>query len=940
MNPDSAHFAELPREEVEAKITALLLGELDPVEASALEAYVAREPELARLRAALLRTLELVREATTPARPPGAVSIPRHQLSPERRERLLARLRALRTASVEPAPAVKVEGVTFAENGWAAPTIFRLLLAACLVAVLGLATLWLGSEERDLGSSRLEMAGNQALGFHDRSLGNFRIVTNRGDAVPVPTTSAAGGWVVGTLEVGQTPTTPLTRGNSLQPMSKAPEAAGEVLGIALADADGLSVPSTPVIPTAPVRVEAPPLPEMRRRYGLAAEEPQVRMQVETMRRQPPGPQARSRTGSAGMAGVAGGAGALAAANPPAPAFDNAAGAAVERYSAAPTAAQPSAESRTALSERLLGWAARPVDSASLAPPPAVGDQAVPHEPGQVFFSAPALGRKIEARKGVEALAEAEHARGESKDKREAPETSGRSLAREAVAEVAGVAVTAVPGLGDVPTLGKLLAPTTSVDEMAGLAARGAVAAVAGRVPAAAPAQAATTAAAEPVPEVVAAENAFSTFSLNVSDVSLKLAAESLKAGNRPAPETIRSEEFINAFRYRDPEPVAGFPLAFAWERARHPFAQQRDLLRLAVRTAALGREAGRPLNLVLLLDNSGSMERADRVRIRREAVRVLSEQLKPEDRVSVVAFARTARLWVDGLSGDRSSELGERIGNLMPEGGTDLGEALRLGYEVALRHFLPEGGNRVVLLTDGAANLGDVEPASLQARVEENRRRGVALDCFGVGWEGYNDDLLEVLSRHGDGRYGFLNTVESAAGDFASQLAGALQVAAADVKVQVEFNPRRVRSWRQVGYTRHQLTQEQFRDNTVDAAEIGAAESGNALYVIAPEGRGDGPLATVRVRFRVPATGQFQEHAWVVPYVGTAPPLEQASPALRLAAVAGSFAEWLEDSPYAGDVQPDRLLALLNGVPAAFAPDPRPGELEWMIRQAQSLSGR
>src|SRR5438067_2020453 len=109
---------------------------------------------------------------------------------------------------------------------------------------------------------------------------------------------------------------------------------------------------------------------------------------------------------------------------------------------------------------------------------------------------------------------------------------------------------------------------------------------------------------------------------------------------------------------------------------------------------------------------------------------------------------------------------------------------------------------------------------------------GIALDCFGIGWEGYNDDLLENLSRNGDGRYGFVNTPEAAATEFAGQLAGALHVAASDVKVQVEFNPRRVTTYRQIGYAKHQLTKEQFRDNTVDAAEIGAAESGNALYVI------------------------------------------------------------------------------------------------------------
>src|SRR5207245_10384552 len=127
----------------------------------------------------------------------------------------------------------------------------------------------------------------------------------------------------------------------------------------------------------------------------------------------------------------------------------------------------------------------------------------------------------------------------------------------------------------------------------------------------------------PQPEVPTRENSFSTFSLNVSDVSFKLAAASLEKGQMPEPASVRSEEFINAFDYRDPEPAPGAPIAFAWERARYPFAQNRDLLRLSVKTAAAGRQPGRPLNIVLLLDNSGSMERADRVRIVREGLRVL-----------------------------------------------------------------------------------------------------------------------------------------------------------------------------------------------------------------------------------------------------------------------------------------------------------------------------
>ncbi len=444
----------------------------------------------------------------------------------------------------------------------------------------------------------------------------------------------------------------------------------------------------------------------------------------------------------------------------------------------------------------------------------------------------------------------------------------------------------------------------------------------------------------PQPEVQTGDNPFSTFSLNVSDVSFKLAAASLEKGVLPEVASVRSEEFVNAFDYHDPEPPAGVPVAFAWERARYPLAQNRDLLRFSIKTAARGRQPGRPLNLVLLLDNSGSMERADRVRIIREALRVLAGQLQAQDKFSVVTFSRTSRLWVDGVPGNQAAQAVAAVGGLTPQGGTNLEEAMSLAYQAAQRHYLANGINRVVLLTDGAANLGNVEPEALKQQVEANRKQGIALDCFGIGWEGYNDDLLEVLSRNGDGRYGFVNTPEEAATEFAGQLAGALRVAASDVKVQVEFNPARVTAYRQIGYAKHQLTKEQFRDNTVDAAEIGAAESGNALYVIAVNPAGDGPLATVRVRYKVPGTTDYREQAWPVPCTGNPPALEQASPALRLAATASAFSEWLAASPYAAEVTPDRLLKYLNGVPAVYGADARPGKLEWMLRQAKSISGR
>ncbi len=440
---------------------------------------------------------------------------------------------------------------------------------------------------------------------------------------------------------------------------------------------------------------------------------------------------------------------------------------------------------------------------------------------------------------------------------------------------------------------------------------------------------------KPNPIVATKQNAFSTFSLNVSDVSFKLAAASLEQGKLPDPGSVRSEEFVNAFDYRDPAPASGEKLAFAWDRARDPFAHNRDLIRFSVQTAAAGREPGRALNLVVLLDNSGSMERVDRVMIVRQALRVLSQQLTDADTISVVAFARTPRLVVDGLAGNRTDELLGRVLNLNPQGGTNLEAAMDLAYATAQKHFSEKGNNRVILLTDGAANLGNVDPATLKRKVESFRGKGVALDCFGIGWEGYNDAMLETLSRNGDGRYGFLKRPETVNAEFADQLTGALRVAAKNVKAQIEFNPSRVISWRQIGYEKHQLKKEQFRDNKVDAAEIGAAESGTALYSIQVDPDGTGPIGVARLRFLNPATGGYEEKSWPLAHERNVPSLDRAAPSMRLAACAAIFAEWLARSPYAAEVSPEALAGMLGNAAERFAPDARPERLADMIRQAR-----
>lgn len=444
--------------------------------------------------------------------------------------------------------------------------------------------------------------------------------------------------------------------------------------------------------------------------------------------------------------------------------------------------------------------------------------------------------------------------------------------------------------------------------------------------------------AEFAPEIAARENPLSTFSLNVSDVSYRLTAEALESGNLPSPGSIRVEEFINAFDYRDPEPHQDSAIAFQWDQARYTFAHNRILLRLSIKTAAEGRAPGKPLNLVLLLDNSGSMERPDRVSVMRRAFSTLADQLGPQDRVSVLTFSRTPSQWSMAELKEEARQTMERALESAPEGGTNLEEALRAAYRVALQTKTAAANTRVITFTDGAANLGEVDASRLKAMVDEHRAKGIALDAFGIGWDGYNDYLLETLSRNGDGRYGYLNSGEDVAAGFAKRLTGALRVAAADVKVQVEFNPARVNVYRQAGYTRHQLTKQQFRDNTVDAAELGAAEAGNAVYIVEPIPSGSGPLATVRARYKNPSNGAYNEREWRVPFVTPLPSLENASPSTRLAAASFAFAERLAQSPYAAEANADAILQLLAGVPEAMT-DPASAKLQSLVQTYKSIAG-
>jgi hypothetical protein len=410
-------------------------------------------------------------------------------------------------------------------------------------------------------------------------------------------------------------------------------------------------------------------------------------------------------------------------------------------------------------------------------------------------------------------------------------------------------------------------------------------------------------------EGTAAAVPYSTFSLSISDASFKMAQAALAFGQRPDPASIKVEQFYNAVDYGDPAPSRSEPVAARVEQAAHPVIPGRNLVRVALRTAAAGRAAAQPLRLTLLVDQSGSMTREDRRLAMDNALTQLGGLLTKNDLVTVIGFSRSPRLLADALTGDQANLLSEVVNQAASEGGTNLEEALKLGEQMAMQRLTPGAQNRIVLFTDGAANLGDANPARLAEKIKALRQKGLAFDIAGFGTSELNDRLLGELARHGNGRYSVAGAEADADGSFARQLAGAFRPAAENVKVQVRFNPQRVGKYKLLGFEEHRLKTEDFRNDAVDAAELAAEEAGVALYQVEPLADGSGEIGEVSVRFRDAASGQMVERSWTIPYEASAPAFDQAAPSLQLAGLAMLAAEKLRGGPLAEAIDFKRLAA-------------------------------
>jgi Ca-activated chloride channel homolog len=303
----------------------------------------------------------------------------------------------------------------------------------------------------------------------------------------------------------------------------------------------------------------------------------------------------------------------------------------------------------------------------------------------------------------------------------------------------------------------------------------------------------------------------------------------------------------------------------------------------------------------------------------------------------VIAFARQPRLIVERANRESAAKLLEQLAALPSEGGTNLEAALALATEKAQANRTPDAQNRIVLLTDGAANLGDANADRLAERIHALRQDGIAFDAAGIGADGLNDTILEALTRKGDGRYYLLDRPEDADEGFARKLAGAFRPGAKDVKVQIQFNPDRVGRYRLLGFEEHRLNKEDFRDDTVDAAELASEEAGVATYQVEVRPEGSGDIGFVSVRFLDVASGERVERRWLIPYEPGVSAFDQASPSLRLAGLASWTAAKLKDDGAAAGTDWAALNRIHAALPETWKSLGRIRDLGQMLRTAEDL---
>jgi Ca-activated chloride channel homolog len=448
----------------------------------------------------------------------------------------------------------------------------------------------------------------------------------------------------------------------------------------------------------------------------------------------------------------------------------------------------------------------------------------------------------------------------------------------------------------------------------------------------------------------------STFSIDVDNAAYSNVRRFINNGQLPQSGAVRVEEMLNYFSYNYPEPTGRHPFAIHTELSVCPWNPQSQLLHVGLKGRNIDKSELPVSNLVFLIDISGSMNSANRLPLAKTAMRMLVEELRPQDRVSIVVYASRTDALLESTPAINKQKILDAISALQAGGYTAGGQALRLAYDVAERNFIRNGNNRIIMCTDGDFNVGESSNAAMEKLVEDKRNKGVFITVLGFGMGNYKDDRLEIIANKGNGNYAYIDNIQEARKVLVSEFAGTLLTIAKDVKLQIEFNPARVKAYRLIGYENRRLNDEDFNDDTKDAGEMGAGHSVTALYEIIPAGAtftipGVDPLRyqaitegtiadpnaellTVKTRYKKPDGDE--SIYFDLPVKGRVLSLARTSDDFRFAAAVAEFGLLLLDSPFKVNASFENILKMAQEAKGKDKDGYR-AEFVNLVRTAQNL---
>lgn len=338
------------------------------------------------------------------------------------------------------------------------------------------------------------------------------------------------------------------------------------------------------------------------------------------------------------------------------------------------------------------------------------------------------------------------------------------------------------------------------------------------------------------------DHPLSTFSIDVDAASYSNVRRILNQGRLPTPGAVRIEEMINYFSYNYPQPADDKPFSITTEWSSCPWNEGHQLVMIGLQGRKLDAEKLPPSNLVFLIDVSGSMQTYNKLPLVKSSLNLLADQLRPQDKISIVVYAGNAGLVLPATND--KYRIREAVNSLEAGGSTAGGAGIQLAYQVAQQHFMENGNNRVVLCTDGDFNVGASSDDELVNIIEKKRASGVYLTVLGFGTGNYQDAKMQKLADKGNGNHAYIDNINEAKKVLISEFGGTMFTIAKDVKLQVEFNPAKVKAYRLVGYENRMLAKEDFNNDKKDAGEMGSNHTVTALYEIIPA-QSDEELATV-----------------------------------------------------------------------------------------------